>query len=715
MSYSWNEFIKEVAKYKFEYPWMNELIVAQSIIEAGRGIEELPKNHCNWNGMKYRKELEKFGGTKFKYFTESEPFRDEEGNEVPEGTPGAKRWDWFFEFKHYKDSIATWANWWKRTPYPKVIANDPSVMKDMKSFLEYIGPIYCPNFTKTHSESYASYIINRCLPEAIQKLKEVVNDPVPQEKSYRGELDPTTLNYRIIEEPGAKVYAVVNTDKGTNKQLWPAIKAAQDLGAYRTLVTKWDDGKVEPKPEPKPDPKKDFYLKVIRTGRVENNLEKLLLTMEGSTEKWFVNSGAPGKQVFLQGGTGELPQTLYPAPEGKYTVEDISWAGGKDNYDASHGEGLGPVFVPFEPQFNTKRGAFGFHLDSNRANSPGSAGCMVFSTLDDLKSFVAALRKYDPKLFVVDWGLRAPSSFEVIEQGDSGSRVEALQSELNRVFTNVLLVTDGKFGPKTYEAVLLFQKLVSLDETGKVNEGTWNKLKATANESLSKPGEPVPQPGKKTLIIPWATQVEPYKTSWDYEKGYPRGLVVHFTATGPTPEQEEGVDEYMRPRWSVFMLKRSGELCQTFPLNKGGAHCGTWHHDVCLGVEIVAAGRCTPVTLNGQKKYAPWYAYKDGVLKYPEMCFDESQMRYSGPNKVKNIYPGWYQTYTQKQEDTLFNLCMFLKDQAPDIFDFDLVVGHDEACDVGGRPGAKNDPGAALSLDMPAFRQKLKQAWESSR
>jgi peptidoglycan hydrolase-like protein with peptidoglycan-binding domain len=336
----------------------------------------------------------------------------------------------------------------------------------------------------------------------------------------------------------------------------------------------------------------------------------------------------------------------------------------------------------------------------------------VFSTLADLKSFVAALREFDPKEFIVDWGLAGSQpDFDTIEQGDSGSRVEALQNELNRVFTNVSLVTDGKFGPKTYDAVVLFQKLKGLTQTGKVNEETWDKLKACANESLTNPAEPVPQPGKKTLIIPWATQIEPYKTSREYEKGYPKGLVVHFTATGPTPAQEKSVDEYMRPRWSVFMLKRSGELCQTFPLNKGGSHCGTWHHDVCLGVEIVAAGRCTPVTLNGVKKYVPWYAYKDGVLKYPEMAFTEDQMRYSGPNKIKNIYPGWYQKYTQAQEDTLFKLCMFLKEQAPDYFDFDLVVGHDEACDVGGRAGDKNDPGAALSMDMPAFREKLKKAW----
>lgn len=158
-------------------------------------------------------------------------------------------------------------------------------------------------------------------------------------------------------------------------------------------------------PAPKPVPEKDEYLKIQRTGTTENGLEKLLLTLEGTNLNWYVNSGARGCQVFLKGGTGELPGTLYPAPQGEYSVEDIEWAGGKDNYSATHGPGLGPVFVPFNPKFSTKRGSFGLHLDSNRSTSPGSAGCIVFSTLDELKSFVAALREYDPRRLQVAWGL----------------------------------------------------------------------------------------------------------------------------------------------------------------------------------------------------------------------------------------------------------------------------------------------------------------------
>jgi lysozyme family protein len=149
------------------------------------------------------------------------------------------------------------------------------------------------------------------------------------------------------------------------------------------------------------------YLKCQRTGTTDDDddLEILLLTMEGSSESWYVRSGARGRQVFQKGGTGEIPGTLYPAPQGEYSVKNIQWAAGKDNYDASLGAGLGPLFVPFEPCFSTARSAFGFHIDQNHDTSPGSAGCIVFLSLADLKSFVAALRKYDPTRFVIDWGL----------------------------------------------------------------------------------------------------------------------------------------------------------------------------------------------------------------------------------------------------------------------------------------------------------------------
>jgi hypothetical protein len=123
-------------------------------------------------------------------------------------------------------------------------------------------------------------------------------------------------------------------------------------------------------------------------------------------ELFSVASGARGAQTFRRPtDPRSVPGNLEPIPQGSYSIADISWAGGKDNYEVSHGAGLGPVWVGLDAEFSDDRGSFGFHLDANRGSSPGSAGCVVFRSVDDLKRFVAALRKHDPKTLNVDWGL----------------------------------------------------------------------------------------------------------------------------------------------------------------------------------------------------------------------------------------------------------------------------------------------------------------------
>lgn len=125
-----------------------------------------------------------------------------------------------------------------------------------------------------------------------------------------------------------------------------------------------------------------------------------------------VVSGGPGKQRF------KLPKdsaagSLEPIPQGRYSIGDIDWAGGKDNYNASHpitGDGLGPVWVPLngKPFQDDDRSAFGMHGDWNwikNRRSPGSMGCVCPSSLDDLKELVRLLREHDPRQLVVYWGL----------------------------------------------------------------------------------------------------------------------------------------------------------------------------------------------------------------------------------------------------------------------------------------------------------------------
>jgi N-acetylmuramoyl-L-alanine amidase len=162
---SWQDFIKAVAKANFEFEWQRPLIIAQSILESGRGTTDLSR-YNNMNGMKYRKSIAVPGAEKFWYKTDSEP-----------DPPGG---DWFFKFDSYETGINIWKKFYFRKdedwiPYQKVYERDPQILKNARSFLNYVGPIYCPYFENSHDVSYADYIMERCYPEAeglLQKIGE---------------------------------------------------------------------------------------------------------------------------------------------------------------------------------------------------------------------------------------------------------------------------------------------------------------------------------------------------------------------------------------------------------------------------------------------------------------------------------------------------------------------------------------------------------------
>jgi hypothetical protein len=138
-------------------------------------------------------------------------------------------------------------------------------------------------------------------------------------------------------------------------------------------------------------------LELLRLVRVKNSVPMGEL---------LVVSGAPGAQAFKTGAASESG-SLEPLPEGRWGIADILWAGGKDNYNASWGAGLGPASVPLSYQApgTTRRSAIEAHYDANHGNSPGTAGCVGFRSIEDLKTFIGWLRADDPRLLFVDWGL----------------------------------------------------------------------------------------------------------------------------------------------------------------------------------------------------------------------------------------------------------------------------------------------------------------------
>jgi lysozyme len=118
-------------------------------------------------------------------------------------------------------------------------------------------------------------------------------------------------------------------------------------------------------------------------------------------------SGQPTRQFFRK-GVNSVAGSFEPLPEGKWRINDIVWAGGKDNYNGTvFDSGLGPVSVPLDyvSPDTTARTAIEIHIDWNRSTTPGTAGCVGLYSISDYKRFVSWLRDTDPRDLYSDWGL----------------------------------------------------------------------------------------------------------------------------------------------------------------------------------------------------------------------------------------------------------------------------------------------------------------------
>lgn len=152
------------------------------------------------------------------------------------------------------------------------------------------------------------------------------------------------------------------------------------------------------------------YLLLTRTKQLDSRgLEKLKLSYikdGGSAGSMIVVSGAPGAQRFRL-GRDSRSGSLEPLPEGRWGIEDIQWASGRDSYSGSWGPGLGPVSTPLRylGPGSTERSAIEIHIDSNARTSPGTAGCIGIADESDYRKLVGWLRDSNPRDLYVDYGL----------------------------------------------------------------------------------------------------------------------------------------------------------------------------------------------------------------------------------------------------------------------------------------------------------------------
>ncbi len=187
------------------------------------------------------------------------------------------------------------------------------------------------------------------------------------------------------------------------------------------------------------------------------------------------------------------------------------------------------------------------------------------------------------------------------------------------------------------------------------------------------------------------------KTIGNYRNGHPEGAIVHFTAGALNGDNavKYGVNQNS---YCYYVIGPDGTVYQNFPLNRWGYHAGKSSYPglgsgvstKLVGIEVVCAGR---VTKQSDGTYKPWFNLK----------LSEDQVR--KVSSRQNVKGGTYHKYTDAQETALVELLQWLKSNAPDIFSFENVLGHDEVA-----PSRKDDPGGSLSISMPEFRRYLKKS-----
>lgn len=206
---------------------------------------------------------------------------------------------------------------------------------------------------------------------------------------------------------------------------------------------------------------------------------------------------------------------------------------------------------------------------------------------------------------------------------------------------------------------------------------------------------------KKLLRCPFAEVVDPpLPTKGRYPKGYPEGAVVHYTAGA------YGLSELELARqvgFTYFLIDKDGGIHQGFPLDRWGSHAGvsSWPSlgpgnvsKRLVGIEVDCAGVVTP---DGAGNFTSWW--KSRIPR------EEVRIVYDEENRKA----GAYHIYTKEQEESLTRLILWLKENNPEVFSLDLVLGHDEVS-----PGRKTDPGGSLSMTMPSYRQVLRHQWALS-
>lgn len=181
-----------------------------------------------------------------------------------------------------------------------------------------------------------------------------------------------------------------------------------------------------------------------------------------------------------------------------------------------------------------------------------------------------------------------------------------------------------------------------------------------------------------------------------YKKGFPEGIVVHYTAGDINQSGQSAVEHALFSGYLYFFIDKGGYVYQQFDLSEWGYHAGmsqcpvtkrTSVSKLYVGIEIASGG-----ILSDNKT---WFGKRVSPIN----------IREADPSYLVS---GRFEKFTEVQERSLVDLCVWLCSKGVNP---DLIFGHNEVA-----PKRKIDPGASLSMPMSLFREHIKQEflnWKS--
>lgn len=155
------------------------------------------------------------------------------------------------------------------------------------------------------------------------------------------------------------------------------------------------------------------YLRLTKTNRRDEKglmVFDLALYKDGRFQESIpACSGIRSRQAFRT-GSESVSRSNEPIPEGRWTLSNMKWRDGRDNYQGRvWSNSLGPVkiFLCYKGPGTTRRSEIEIHLDWNKRTGPGTAGCLGIHNVSDFKRLASWLRNTapEPRSLYVDWGL----------------------------------------------------------------------------------------------------------------------------------------------------------------------------------------------------------------------------------------------------------------------------------------------------------------------